>query len=137
MGAVSAPLEKRKESLEMRRITIIGGVVALLVALFATAALAANFQCTNRDCFGTPNNDRIVERGGNNVNDNIFGRAGNDTLRAEPFEDDRDVLRGGRGRDTLNAADGDDEDVLRGGRGFDTCFGDIADTFVNCQVVNN
>lgn len=119
----------------MRKIAILVGAVALLTMLFAGAALARNFQCADRPCYGTTEADTIFERGGNTVGDTIYARPGPDTVRADPFTDDNDFLFGQRGLDTLNADDGDDNDILDGGRGFDVCRGDLGDEFRDCEEV--
>ena len=85
------------------------------MALFATAALAANFQCTDRPCEGTANDDVIYERGGEGVGDTIYGRRGNDRIFADIFTNDQDILIGGPGNDRLHAEDGDGLDEVRGG----------------------
>jgi Ca2+-binding RTX toxin-like protein len=118
----------------MRRIVMIGALVMVLVALFASAALARNFQCTTRPCEGTDNPDTIIERGGDGVGDLIYGKGGGDLIRAEVFGDDRDLLYGGPGPDELNADDGDPFDELHGGRGNDVCRGDAGDEFFGCEV---
>jgi Ca2+-binding RTX toxin-like protein len=109
----------------MRKTGIMVAMVALLVAMFATAAYAATIE-------GGRGNDTLFESPGN---DRIFGRAGNDTIDASRFSADTDKLFGGRGSDTLNADDGDAFDLLDGGRGFDTCIGDPGDTFVSCNEI--
>jgi Ca2+-binding RTX toxin-like protein len=119
----------------MRKIAILVGTVALLTMLFAGVALARNFQCEDRPCYGTTEQDTIFERGGNSVGDTIYARPGPDTVRADIFTNDNDFLYGQRGNDTLNADDGDAFDLLNGGRGFDTCRGDLGDDFVNCEVI--
>jgi Ca2+-binding RTX toxin-like protein len=120
----------------MRRLVMISVLVALLVALFATAALARNFQCTDRPCEGGPQDDVIFERGGDGVGDTIFGRRGNDRIFADRFGDDQDILIGGPGNDRLHADDNDGQDELRGGTGYDRCFGDMGDVFISCEEIN-
>ena len=71
----------------MRRIVMVMALVALLVAVFASAALARNFQCSERPCFGTNRDDVILERGGEGVADTIYGRAGRDVIKAQHFGD--------------------------------------------------
>jgi hypothetical protein len=105
----------------MRRLAMVMALVMALVAVFATAALARNFQCTERPCFGTNQRDVIYERGGDGVRDTISGRQGPDIIRAQLFTDDQDEVWGNRGADTVNVRDGDSLDRAVGGRGFDTC----------------
>ena len=119
----------------MRKIAILVGVVALLTALFATAAWAANFQCTSKPCYGTNQGDVISERGGS-LNDEIYGRRGADRINAAEFGGDADILYGGRGDDRLDARDGDGRDELWAGPGFDRCFGDTGDVYRGCEIIN-
>ncbi len=118
----------------MRKVMMMGALVALLVALFAAAAFARDFQCTTIPCEGTNNRDTITERAGN-VNDNISGKRGGDTINANVSGNDRDDLFGNRGDDTLNADDGDPFDSLNGGRGTDEGRGDNGDAFTRCEVI--
>ena len=53
--------------------------------LLATVALAANFQCSDRRCYGTALNDINYERGGNGVGDTIYGLGGDDRINASSF----------------------------------------------------
>ena len=73
-------------------------------------ALASAHQCSGRPGNGTP--------------DAIYGRAGRDVLRADPHTHDTDRLHGNRGKDRLNADDGDMRDTVTGGPGFDVCIAD-------------
>ncbi len=100
-------------------------IMALMVAMFATAAYAATIV-------GTDGNDDLPETAGN---DQIYGFRGVDTLDATAYDNDIDKLYGGRGPDTLYADDGDGFDELYGGRGYDICYGDPGDIFVNCQEI--
>jgi len=122
----------------MRKIAILVGAVALMTMLFAGVALAKNFQCTTKPCYGTNNPDTIFERGGDGVGDIIYGLRGSDHIYANTFGDDADSLYGGRGGDLLNANnpnDNDGRDYLNGGPGTDVCYGDPGDVFQNCEVV--
>jgi Ca2+-binding RTX toxin-like protein len=58
----------------------------------------------------------------------------NDLLDANNYFNDRDVLKGGSGRDKLFANDRDGRDILKGGAGRDRCYGDRGDAFVSCNV---
>ena len=105
----------------MRKAIILLALMALMVALSATVALAVNKQCGTRPCYGTSNDDVLYERGGDGVGDTIYGLAGDDRINATSFTNDRDILYGGRGNDKLNAMDGDTLDTVYGGAGFDVC----------------
>ena len=100
-------------------------VVALMVAMFATAAYAATI-------YGTNGNDELYETP---QNDAIYGYAGNDYIDASWYGGDTDRLFGGRGHDELDADDGDGFDLLDGGRGYDVCYGDPGDRFVSCAEI--
>jgi hypothetical protein len=132
-----------------RRIPMLLAAMAVMVALFAAAAYAAQIEGTDRD-------ETLNET---NLNDKIAGKDGLDTLIANNFtreqvpnpQGDRDRLSGGRHPDILQATDGDTRDVLDGGKGYDECFGDVLtlpttdpttdpdtdqDKFVNCEEEN-
>ncbi len=113
----------------MRRRTIMMvAMMALMVALFATAAYAAPALIE-----GTPARDILRE---SNRNDIMYGYGGNDTLRAFGFVGEMDVLYGGDQNDYLNTADGDNRDTNFGGRGYDVCVGDSGDSFApGCNEV--
>jgi Ca2+-binding RTX toxin-like protein len=108
----------------MRRIGVVVSVVALLIVVFAAAALAVDKQCTSYPCFGTDDDDTLYERGGNGVNDRIYSKPGNDIVRVNAFASDHDIIFGGKGRDRLNADDGDERDEVYAERGFDRCYVD-------------
>ena len=119
----------------MRRMAMLVGMMALMVAMFAPMALAIDKQCTTRPCEGTAERDTLYERGGRDVPDIIYGLRGSDRIRADIFGADRDVIYGGRGNDRLNAQDGDGRDVLYGGPGEDICYVDENDSYVGCEEV--
>lgn len=98
--------------------------IAVMVALFATAAYAAEIK-------GTPQSDFLYE---SQRSDIIRGLGGNDDLRANEFPFDGDDLRGGTGADELNALDADGRDTLNGGKGFDKCRGEPNDTYISCEL---
>ena len=98
--------------------------IAVMVALFATAAYAAVIT-------GTAHTDFLYE---SQKNDTIDGRGGPDDLRADRFPFDTDNLKGGTGTDLLKARDGDERDTLDGGKGFDKCVGDQLDTYKSCEL---
>ncbi len=110
----------------MRRTGMMVAMVALLVAMFATAAYAAKIQGNDRSntLFESPQNDQI------------YGYGGVDEIHAYEFTGDIDKLYGGRGGDGLYADDSDGFDVLEGGRGYDVCYGDASDRFVSCAEIH-
>ena len=80
-----------------RRAPMMLAAIAVMVALFATAAYAAVIT-------GTAASDVLIE---SQRNDTINGRGGGDDLRAGKFEFDTDDLNGGTGADELIARDAD------------------------------
>jgi hypothetical protein len=108
----------------MRRIGVVVSGVALLIIVFAAAALAVDKQCTGYPCFGTDDDDTLYERGGNGVIDRIYSKPGNDIVRVNAFANDHDIIFGGKGRDRLNADDRDERDEVYAERGFDRCYVD-------------
>jgi Ca2+-binding RTX toxin-like protein len=98
----------------MRKTGMMVAMVALMSALFATAAYAADIN-------GNDGDNVIFETAGN---DRLDGRGGDDVLDANNFGGDRDVLIGGSGNDRLLANDGDTMDTTNGGPGFDICVVD-------------
>jgi Ca2+-binding RTX toxin-like protein len=111
------------------RVPMLLAAIAVIVALFATAAYAATIT-------GTDKNDVLYE---SNRDDTIDGKGADDTLRAGDNgwfpPGDTDNLDGGTGTDTLNAADRDNSDTLDGGAGDDKCTGDPLDTYENCEII--
>ena len=115
----------------MRKGTIMVALVALLVAIFATAAYAASIDCSGGTCNGTGENDQLFESSGN---DQMYGFRGEDILFANITGGDRDKLYGGRGNDALRADDGDGDDLVEGGRGRnDECTVDPGDEVHSCD----
>ena len=118
----------------MRRVTLMLAAVAMIVALFAIAAYAA-------DIHGTNSTETLNET---NKNDQIHALVGDDTVNANVYQsiDDTDRVHGNKGDDTINLKDADSNDTAWGGRGDDTCFGDTAlppaesDEFHSCEVIN-
>jgi len=98
----------------MRKTGMMVAMVAVMVALFATAAYANHLTGNNGD-------NVIFETAGN---DRLEGRGGDDVLDANNFGSDRDTLLGGEGADRLLANDGDTMDTTNGGPGFDICVVD-------------
>jgi hypothetical protein len=128
----------------MSRFAILIATMLLAMMIALPIAYAAAIQCTTLNCNGTPKKDNMLERRGDNRNDNISALAQNDRLRAGQYTDDVDRLSGQRGNDRLRAFDGDPDDSVNGGPGFDRCSGDgdpgdpgnEADQYLNCEVVN-
>jgi hypothetical protein len=124
----------------MRKLVMVGALVALLVGVFAPAALARIFTCTDLPCYGTQKMDDINERPAFGTPDEIYGRRGPDNINAGISPADVDIVNGGRGNDTLITDDGvpdsaDDLDEARGSRGTDTCRVDAGDAYFGCEVV--
>ena len=120
----------------MRKIVIMGALVALLVGVFAPAALARVFTCTDLPCNGTDDRDVINERPAFGVPDVIYGMRGPDDINAAISPGDEDVVYGGRGGDTIYTNDGDPFDTVYAGRGVDTCYVDEGDEYHGCEVVH-
>ena len=116
----------------MRKGTKMVALVALLVAIFATAAYAATIiNCNGGTCYGTNGEDEMYETSGN---DQIYGFRGDDYIDAYSYEGDRDKLYGGRNNDDLYSDDGDGDDLIVGGRGQeDECFVDFGDEVHSCD----
>ena len=115
-----------------RRAPILLAAIAVMVALFATAAYAASVMIT-----GTDKSDVLFESQQDFRNDEIKGKGGDDFLKAGAFGRDKDDLSGNGGVDTLNAADGDKRDTLNGGTSnLDKCTGDLMDTYEECEIIN-
>jgi hypothetical protein len=89
----------------------------LLVTLVAGVAVAATFQCHTFPCFGTPQADKITERQGNGVKDEIEAREGADIIDATEFKNDEDRLFGEAQNDRILANDGDNKDFINCGSG--------------------
>ena len=107
-----------------KRMTILVAIVALMVAMFATAAYAATIN-------GTNNNDELFET---SANDQMYGFRGADYIDSRDFDADTDKLYGGRGNDELDADDNDGRDLVVGGMGQDdSCEGDVGDAFKGCD----
>jgi Ca2+-binding RTX toxin-like protein len=110
-----------------RRALVLLAAMAVMVALFVTAAYAAAIM-------GTDQADKLYESQRSDV---IKGLRAADTLRADRFGFDTDRLSGGKGRYLLNARDGDSSDTLNGGDGADKCVGDQGDTFdSSCEIIS-
>jgi hypothetical protein len=103
-------------------------MAALLGGVGGGAALARTIggviQCEEVPCVATGNHQVLFERIGDGLRDRMVARAGHDHLNAEAYTDDRDVAKGGGGRDTLLVDDGDTMDGAIGGPGYDVCVVD-------------
>jgi hypothetical protein len=117
---------RRQGGKTMRKGTMMVALVALLVAIFATAAYADLIEGNRRA-------NILNETSGD---DQMYGYRGGDSLYADVFGNDIDELFGGRGDDRLYADDGDNLDLLKGGGGTDRCYGDSGDTFGgSCEYI--
>lgn len=136
------PPPENKESKEMsKRAPMLLAAIAVMVALFATAAYAAQIQ-------GTEKADSLNE---SQRGDKITALAGNDEVDAgiynildTPRDDgDRDWVHGNTGNDYIDLRDEDGKDIAWGGKGGeDQCFGDSptagdgGDKFFGCEYIN-
>ena len=111
----------------MRRVTLMLAAMAVMVALFAAAAYAA-------EIWGTEANDTILE---SKQDDSIFGRQGDDEIYAHLFRGDNDHVEGNRDDDIIRVDDGDHQDTAIGGSGDeDICVIDANDTATSsCEDV--
>ena len=110
-----------------RKLMMVVALVVVMVPSFGAAALAAGqlIQCQSVPCYGSGQDDKILERIGNGKNDRIIARGGHDLILANKYNQDIDVVRGGKGWDKINVNDGDISDTAGGGRGRnDWCIGD-------------
>ena len=123
----------------MRKTIMLLVLVAALVALGAGAALASagstkalegakmlanqRIQCTGVPCVGTGTSDLILERIGNGKKDRILMKGGSDQVRANTYNNDRDIIKGGSGNDLIYTNDSDKRDRIYGGKGAgDKCY---------------
>jgi hypothetical protein len=118
----------------MRRVTLMLAAMALIVALFAAVAYAADIVGTDKGetLFESEEDDAIIARqGGDDIVASLYGPQGQ--LKSTPA--DKDVAEGNRGDDRIFATDGDSQDVATGGEGHDRCWGDPGDQ-LDCEVEN-
>jgi hypothetical protein len=145
----------------VRRTAIISIAAALMVALFASVALAASFSGTDgRDVIdgtyrgevisGLGGGDTLNGRGGEDTvrggagvdevsggfgADEAYGNAGDDYLIDAP-DTSTDLLYGGRGRDNMQARDFPAvKDVVYCGSERDTAYVDKLDVVSGCEIV--
>jgi hypothetical protein len=122
----------------MRKLMLVVALVLVLVPLAAAAALAdgALIQCNNvLPCVASGDNDRVQEREGDGLRDDIRLRGGSDLVLANKYTADRDDVSGGTGRDKINVADGDKRDTADGGSGRDLCIVDARSEAQSCAQV--
>lgn len=126
----------------MKRATLLVSLVAIIVGIFAAAAMAATFIGTNapNKISGTNSADFIRSLGGNDTlygrlgNDRIYGGDANDTIYGQPGDD---VLNGGNGNDKIITNDGRDQAYGAPGDDSITAVNDTQPDFVNCGPGND
>jgi len=113
----------------MKKALIAATLVALLVAVFAAAALGAEGRhCKNDPCYGNYRDNILLERKGNERSDTIYGRGGSDYISTWDYRRDKDAVYGGSGRDNLTVVDHDGRDYVSGGPGRrDNCDANVGD----------
>jgi hypothetical protein len=122
----------------MRKSIVVVGLVAVLVLVLGAAALAkgARIQCPNTlPCVATGSHDRVFERQGDGLRDDIRLKGGSDLVLAHKYRHDRDDVSGGKGNDKINVADHDKRDTADGGSGRDWCIVDARSEAVSCAKV--
>jgi Ca2+-binding RTX toxin-like protein len=139
--------------------------VAMVGALIVTSgvALAVTLNPVNcaddpaQECYGTPKPDGII---GTNNTDLIYGLDGDDIINADSLGSESDLVKGGRGDDTITdnvfSNDGDSDfiygnrgndlidvmensawvDTVYCGTGKDTVYADPQDHLFGCERVN-
>jgi hypothetical protein len=117
----------------MRKVMLILAAMAVMVSLFAVAAYAATIEGTDKADTLTEDplrNDKIYGHGGpDNINAALEQPA--ETLQAD--DGDKDWVKGNKGSDIINVADGDNDDWVSGGQGNnDVCTADVGDK-VDCE----
>jgi len=125
----------------VRKLLLVVALVAVMVPLVGAAALAADqlIQCRSIPCYGSGNDDKILERIGNGKDDKIYARGGHDLILANKYGNDKDIIRAGRGSfDKINVRDGDPLDRIRAGAGaHDWCITDAnSELAAGCERVN-
>jgi hypothetical protein len=112
----------------MRKLMMVVAVVVVMVPLVGAAAFAADqlIQCKGIPCYGSGNDDKILERIGNGKSDKILPGGGHDLIKANNYTNDIDVVKSSKGWDKINVRDGDTNDTANGGRGgHDWCIVDV------------
>ena len=124
----------------MRKLMMVVALVAVMVPLGAVAAFAHDqlIQCRAIPCYGSGNDDKILERIGNGKSDKIIARGGHDAILANKYGNDIDIVRSGRGMDKINVRDGDPKDRIRAGKGaHDWCIVDANSELAGgCERIN-
>src|SRR5215204_4651456 len=111
----------------MRKLMMVVALVVVMVPLLGAVALAADqiIQCKAVPCYGSGNDDLILERIGNGKTDKILPGGGHDLIRANKYTNDIDVVTSSAGWDKINVKDGDTNDTANGGKGgHDWCIVD-------------
>ena len=111
----------------MRKLMMVLALVVVMVPVVGAAALAADqiIQCRSIPCYGSGNDDLILERIGNGKSDKILPSGGYDLIRASKYGNDIDVVTSSAGWDKIRVDDGDTLDTANGGRGgHDWCIVD-------------
>ena len=125
----------------MRKLRLVLALVVVMVPLLGAAALAADqlIQCKSIPCYGSGNDDKILERIGNGKDDKIYAKGGHDLILANKYTNDQDIIRAGSGSfDKINVRDGDPRDRIRAGAGaHDWCIVDAnSELAAGCERVN-
>ena len=137
----------------MRKIAIVGALVAVLLALGASTVIAQSgtpeedgisvitqnnqvIQCIGVPCTASGSDDLVHERVGNGKRDKILLGGGDDQVRADTYRRDQDIIKGSSGFDLIYVDDGDTRDKIYGGKGNDKCFVDArSEVGGGCSVV--
>jgi Ca2+-binding RTX toxin-like protein len=110
----------------VKRVTVFMVVIALLVGTFAGVAVAVEViicgTSSDRDpdavgCRGTNDEDQIMEREGNGLDDTIRAEGRDDIVTAAEFKNDEDRVFGEGGNDRIRTDDGDNQDFINCGKG--------------------
>lgn len=111
----------------MRKLMMVVALAVVMVPLLGVAALAADqiIQCKSVPCYGSGNDDLILERIGNGKSDKILPSGGYDLIRANKYGNDIDLVTSSAGWDKIKVNDGDRLDTANGGKGgHDWCIVD-------------
>jgi hypothetical protein len=110
-----------------KKLMIVLALVAVMVPLLGAAALAHDqlIQCRAIPCYGTGNDDKILERIGNGKSDKIIPGGGYDLILANKYGRDIDVVKSSKGWDKIKVNDNDLNDTANAGKGrHDWCIVD-------------
>ena len=111
----------------MRKLMMVVALVVVMVPLVGAVAFAADqlIQCKSVPCYGSGNDDKILERIGNGKTDKIYPKGGHDLINAHKYGNDIDVVISSKGWDKIKVNDGDRNDTASGGKGAqDWCIVD-------------